>query len=483
MEKLKYISKKIASKVNLVGDEVKFDISGDDKPPSICATILSVLGLIAITVISFEFIRNSLDTTNPSINIEFKTLSKYPKVDLQKEGFYFALIPITHIFNPERVKGSRFTLEAVVWNKNHNRDDPNLNTAIKVNQIQLKTVPCRDVIDKVKYLSQSETMNSFLDIAYCFVPPDNLASSYFAQGQPLESFDAAVSIRIYPCSLDDPTQCASSREINQENFMLVHPSPDIDYSKGDDFLKWIALGDTSLEISTSNRQRFFYKFKHFSVYDQEDLFSNPKKNRDFFAIDDYYVYSIDRDSNQIHCPKSQIGNHDACPPYAQMLFSSSNKRERITRIYPTVVRAFSEIGGFFELVVISISMMYGIYNLYFKEMKSLLVQKVFGLKRIEKDHQQYYKVIGDNLDIVEVMKELNGLKVLNRAFFKDYHLKLLPRVLSKISNDEEAQSANRITSAKTIERGRNKRVRDEDKIPKRSKQFGNLKHLILLRSR
>ena len=471
MERLKKITKGIASKINLVGDEVKFDISGDEKPPSICATLLSVIGIVAISVISFEFIQNSLDTTNPSINVEFKTLSKYPKVDLEKEGFYFALIPTAHIFSPEKVKGSRFTIHAIIWNKIYNTSDPNIRTAIKVKRFPLRTVLCSEVVDKVKYLTESETMKSLLDIAYCLVPSDDLASSYFAEGQPLDNFDASINIQIFPCSLDDPTQCASSQEVNRETFMLVYPSPDIDYSKGNKFLKWIALGDTSVEISTTNRQKFYYKFKHYSVYDQADLFSEPSKKKDFFALDDYYVYSIDRDKSIIHCPKAVIGDDDECHPYAQMTFSSSNKRERITRVYPTVVRALSEIGGFFELVVISITVLYTLYNLYFKEMKSLLLRKVFGIKRIEKDHQQYYKVIGDNLDIVEVMKELNGLKVLNRAFFKDYHLKLLPRVLSKISNREEAEESNRAKPNKKINGNPNRRgIFAESKFQKKGNQ-------------
>ena len=55
--------------------------------------------------------------------------------------------------------------------------------------------------------------------------------------------------------------------------------------------------------------------------------------------------------------------------------------------------------------------------------------------------REYSRVIDKNLDIVEVMKELNGLKVINRAVFQDHHLELMPDLLTEMEKkDEEEES-------------------------------------------
>ena len=77
------------------------------------------------------------------------------------------------------------------------------------------------------------------------------------------------------------------------------------------------------------------------------------------------------------------------------------------------------------------------------------------------------------------MKELNGLRLLNRAIFKEHHLRLLPEVLSKIkdeeSKDEQAKKENAKGKQKEKAKGggRGQRLSDNKISPLKSKNSKN----------
>ena len=115
MNKVKQGIKRIGNQVNIVGEEVKFDVSdGFDKPHSLCATLLSIVGIVVVSVIGYEFFSQSFDTTTPNIGIQLKTLSNSPKVELEKEKFYFILLAQDEITTPLAVEGSRYTVTAQI---------------------------------------------------------------------------------------------------------------------------------------------------------------------------------------------------------------------------------------------------------------------------------------------------------------------------------------------------------------------------------
>ena len=50
MNKVKQGIATISNQLNVVGEEVKFEVSdGLDKPPSLCATLLSIIGIVAVS--------------------------------------------------------------------------------------------------------------------------------------------------------------------------------------------------------------------------------------------------------------------------------------------------------------------------------------------------------------------------------------------------------------------------------------------------
>ena len=202
MKKVTKGIKAIGNQLNVVGEEVKFDVSdGFDKPHSLCATILSIIGIVVISVIGYEFVRQSFDTTNPDIDIELKTLPTYPKIDLEKEKFYFIVAGLQEGHSPFAVEGSRYTITAELSLKIGNFTPSGTRRSLRVRftNILLNSTRCADVIDKFDFFRKAAGYNpKLLKGSHCFFPPDDIKDQYWVQGQRLDSYFSTIDIKFGP---------------------------------------------------------------------------------------------------------------------------------------------------------------------------------------------------------------------------------------------------------------------------------------------
>ena len=355
------------------------------------------------------------------------------------------------------------TAKATISIKRVRRDQNGNPTFPRVDDYHLDAIRCNQVKgDQYAYFSSSEISQALLDHGICFLPKKGDLDKYFLQGHQIEEIYSKLTLSLLPCSLEDPTECVDEEIVRSTEYMLVSPSPDVDLSKADDFIKWNPLSGDILLLDTGSHQRFNSKFKKFSIFDKKSIFRDAVHRRDYFRIDQHYIYSFSRNESQIHCPPAVVeaGDKARCQPYAEMIFTSSDRQETITRLYPSFLRALSEIGGFSELIMVFIGVVYGIFNSWLCEMRKFLVKKVFGKEQEsgsgDEKMKGYGRVVEDNLDLVEVMKELNGLRLLNRVIFKEHHLTLLPEVLRKIK-DEESREEDNSTNKKNFGKDQTKK--------------------------
>ena len=439
---LKKIKRGLSS-INLVGEEPRFNIQGFSRVPSVCSILLSAIAIISISFISYLFLSESFNLTKPDVNIELRTLSNYPRVPLVQEKIYFAMMVRNFRAPPNTTIDKIVTPRATISYKTFKRDQNGVPTQAQVEYLDLDVVRCNQVQgDQYSYFSSSEISHALLEEGICFLPKKGDLDKHFLQGHQIEEIYSKLTLSLLPCSLEGPADCLDQETVRGTEYMLVSPSPDVDLSKPDDFINWTVLSGDALFVDPGSHQQFNSKFKKFSIFDKTSIFRDAIHRRDYYRIDEHYIYSFSRNPTQTHCPPAMLGGEDRarCQPYVEMVFTSSDKQETITRLYPSVLRALSEIGGFTELIMVFIGFVYGVFNSWFCEMRKFLVKKVFGKEQESgSDNQKmkgYGNVVEDNLDLVEVMKELNGLRLLNRVIFKELHLTLLPEVLRKIKDEE-----------------------------------------------
>ena len=423
---------------NTIGNEVEFDINGFSRVPSCFGTLVSAVGLLVITTVGIQFILGAFNTKSPDINVELKTLPVYPKIELYKNNFFFVVLPIDMAISGLPLT-SFMTMNAYVSKREFVKAPNGTILDAKFKNVYLDTIQCSELQrdPRFNFIYANKNVDGVLNIATCLLPKKGEEEEYFVEGEPLSDFDSNLNIEILPCSLDDPTQCASREQLKFLDFLITYPNPDVDYSKTEDFLTWIAVAGTRARVNVNDHQLHILEVSSIELNKDSSFMGKPTKEAELMKVHTQYSNSVHREVSQLHCPKAILNNPFVCQPYISLRIITSNKREVITRVYPNIFQALSEVGGFRELVFMAAALIYMVYDYIFDAFKRYIVDNVYGYKHSKKEFKEHIGSIEDHLDIIKLIKELNGLKVLNRVIFKDHHIALLPKVLAKLKEEEE----------------------------------------------
>ena len=438
---VKQLLNQVSGCINIFGEEPKLTYNGQARVPSTFSIILSIIAIIFTAFISYSLILQPITKTSPNLNIQVGSTPNYPKIDLEREKFYVGLITINTI---GAVKNWDLvaTFRAYITIKTILRDSSGLPTDAKFEKFDLEAKRCYQVKEKFKYLILAENSKFLLEHFYCFYPTSRTVKHYFLKGQPIEDIEAYLTLEVLPCSTQDPSKCENRAVLETTEYLVVYPNPDLDYSNYNNFLKWVPLTGVQLRLDPTQEHQAVHSIKSYEVFDQTTVLKKSQKKRDFFGVDSSSVMSYHRDENQLHCAPEVVGDPLKCSPYVRMVFRSSDKLETITRVYPDFIHALSEIGGFTELVLIFLGFLYAVYSCCFPDLKNRLKNRILeglGTRGRNGGRVGYQELVSHNLDVVSLMDELNGLRVVNRAILEEHHLLLLPEVLKAIREEDKGR--------------------------------------------
>ena len=437
MKKLWNKIKPHLNELNILGLEVQFEINGFSKVPFCMGTLLSLISISLMLVITYTFVLNVFDTSGPDVSIKSKTLPNYPKIDLQNNSFYFALIPRNlkkGVDDFDRMGTFTATIRELAFVK----DSAGNPVKISQKRFEMEVRICAEVTDYIKYINRNQNLRSFLKETLCFKPKPSEENEYYLVGQTLEDVQRTIEIKIWPCSLEPPSKCYSREEVERVTFLLIYPSPNLDYSKTDDYFSLNVVSGPMLRIDPHIITKNTFGLMSHELKKDTSIFGEPEPEMDFISVKDTFLHSNSRDHAQITCSAAQIGaNSKECEPYFELSVTSSNEAERIIRKYSHIFEALAEVGGFREVILMIFGSLYFVYNCFGRELKRYIVNNVYGYKHSRAEFNRRIAGVEDHLDVVQLIKELNGLRVLNRVIFKDYHLSLLPDLLVKLKEEEE----------------------------------------------
>lgn len=435
------------SKLNIIGEEVTLRINSNRRFSTKFSICLSIFTIILTLGMSFFFLKKNFDTTNPPINIEFKTTSSYPELDLHENKIYFAIMPV-NAKNGTILLPNYITLNAFVNKKNFIQDEEGNVINVTYTKIPLKTSKCSDSPQEYyQYIWENEiTANTFNRGMYCVYAED--PSIYRVMGQPIETNNQEIVINFSPCSLSDQSLC---KDITNQDFLVVYPSPDLELSLLENFLKYVPSGDLLLTVNPQDKNMVRFTFKLETVKNEREIlndFGLPGKTT-FVSANEKRTVTATRDETQIYCSSDIVQDEEKCEPYISLVIQSSGNLVITSRKYREFIFALTEIGGISEIYLIVAGIIYFIYQ-RFGYFQKFLVEKVLKRKKMNKkkakelglecNYEDYSRLIDENFDIVQLFKEINGLKVLNKICFKEHHLMLLPELLLKLKKEEEGFS-------------------------------------------
>ena len=428
-------------------------------------------------------ISNSANTQNHKIN--FQDNSLLPVFFLVDENMTF--------INPKDAP-SYFNLEFL--KERYRRIDSQAKTplnsgAIAVEKYKMPVVPCSELAKNStafesyrRFQSDALFVSRVLDFGLCiWVDPEEATTS----GELFDEQYEVLKFQALPCNLK--TGCRGNKEIQKVGISSAVPYSSVNLSNFETPMdRHLKMGNVYLTHG-GTRQRYQHSIIQTDIIDNRDSFESilgrkATTNISVFSYDhDIAINSLMTRNNQSECAEGAAAKRDkknpkACLSFLSIEYTSSNKTIRITRLYKTVMRTLSEIGGLNSILFLLFYYLTKFYA-HFAE-KRLLSKEVFGEflhlldhescssqtahkrqllqakekarkqesaaqglqppqtdvapgaffanhldnRTVEKMKRDAYKMIEDTIDVVTIVREIISMKVLLSMLFDD-HLSLL----------------------------------------------------------
>ena len=315
--------------------------------------------------------------------------------------------------------------------------------------------PCREthqpLIDKVieyhiknPHIAQLSLIKIMMDAIFCGVPDDQVDQVEGGQQSPTYT---RFETTFYPCSLRDPSKCASFREMAQIKIFSSYLTKVANYSDKAEPLSHVFYDHgTEFYIKPQSKTRMVHFLKKNSIFDNKHDFFGEMFKDSFMDVSAMKATTGTRPSARLYCSESQIDVEGGCDPYFVHIARSADTRTEIYREYPKIFSSISEIGGYTDLIIYVFWSFYFFYNksqyhlwvkeqlvdhyLYLEQKKGALKrartqEEVYKLKRYVTSESRQKKEKNKNLTLELLFNSTFNFKNLTELNFKS-------RILLKI---------------------------------------------------
>ena len=345
--------------------------------------LLSILWVALVLMVAYIMFADFLDTSKPVVSVNKIRLTQPLRINFTEHqaGAVYILFDGQKFLTVEEAK--RFVTLDGKFFKTTKNDQNVVNQVVNKNMVGcsetdsesakgLLDAGLSDIDSKVNYTAL------FYDSIYCPVLGDE---HMYIDGDRFNLPFATNSDYIYPCSLPDPSQCASIQELSSLQVGLIQMVKVAKYKEKKEPLELALDADSFfyLDIVSRTKMTLFYKMNY--IYDDDNGFIGNKLAHTFMDVNKIGSVAGSRLSLSTHCTKQQI-QEGACEPYMEIIMRSGYEKMIIERRYKKFFRTISEVGGFNDLIHITLWAVYFLYNSYaFKrflksQLKSQLLRKV-----------------------------------------------------------------------------------------------------------
>ena len=263
----------------------------------------------------------------------------------------------------------------------------------------ISVVPCMALQNKEPYAFLWEQGFDKGPTAFglsCLELPTDL-TSIIVKGNKFSDQNVFLKVEMYPCSLPNALDCASAAQINNVRMAILTQKRYIDYRDYYDPVKAITNLREDISLMQAAGVSLYNYIKKTVIEDETNFFMPKSPEREFYEITFEENNSFMRSGSTI-CTPTEINSvpvASTCTPYVIMEWRSSGLQETYTRTYTDLMTAFSDVGGFKELVLLGAIIIYAFYNGYYKEKyikQSIIPLSLIPLQMIEKPAKAKPKV-------------------------------------------------------------------------------------------
>ena len=365
------------------------------------------------------------------------------------------------------------TIKAFVDRTAFNADSTSSETYSLTRVNSFDYMPCRDIKNPHirDYLSSFVSQPGVADIVTC---PDfrGLQKDFKQTTSYITYTGNLIETNVYPCSLPDPSQCASEAEMRALHVEYAYP---FKLLKPSDYKNPVENLPMRLKIKVDPRTTKIVKefVQRNKVFDDTMSLLPAKLKEEYLTLKRDSIDFGVRDQTQLHCPRSEIekGVFGRCQPFVTFDYLSSSEVIVTTRSYKKLTTMLGEFGGILKIITTGAFFVYGVYSM--RKVKTVLGGIIFGgeegsekvlkrlidgkedgsksgskvkklnqvgMKKERKINDQFEdlvsRFVSQRSNVDNLMQMLNIVELIEKVLLTDDEKKLLPLVLLKSKKKE-----------------------------------------------
>jgi serine/threonine protein kinase len=445
---------------------IELKINGSSGHKTLVGAVFVVLFVITLAIWALTIILTFFSTESPIILSESFQAPNSQPTDLRAS---MAPAVLAYSNATERVPANLiakyFTLQAVKskWSR----------TGIE--EQSFGVVPCAELTgaEKSPYdyiLHNGYLKESFDSFALCVrTNPD-----FFVQGDVAEETFHTIAIKVLPCSLPNPLDCATDAEVRLASLRLVEPRVEIEYSNLNQPFHFRASSDELYQVNWYATQKYHAKVRRNDLYDWRGVLPSWTARSGFYDKDKVTMSISNRNPLQKTCTAAEVAAR-LCESYVEYLYESSVSGIAIRRKYKEFTQTVAELGGVKTITHLFFLTVYMYYS--WVATRAYLIDTAFSFftdlrkkahedpssqrvihsdsflgrvlcclrKKTPAEMNLHYKeglaeeAVDSSLDVINLIRELNNLRVITNFFFMPRHFKLIPYLAFNITRKRKLE--------------------------------------------
>ena len=334
--------------------------------------LLSIIWIVMTSVVSLVIIMNYLDTTKPVVSVNKVRLERPLMLNFTDDassiniGWSFILFNGKKFLTVEET--SRYVTFGANFYRTYRSGDKELTEVIPMNVLECRKatdqVTRKKVVQSYSAITKKNGKNFFNYFKEFLVCSQTLPGLDYTEGTRFKLPFARTILSIYPCSLPDQTQCASSLELSKLQIGINMVVKVANYTQKRDPVGVFFDSDATFYVDIASKTRITNILKKNFIYDDDIGIIGDRFTHSFIDVDKVKSITGARLSRSTSCSKQQI-SVGLCEAYVETTMVSSIDKTVIKRNYKQFFGVISEIGGFNDIIIYCVWSIFFFYNIYF----------------------------------------------------------------------------------------------------------------------
>ena len=429
-----------ASKMDILGPKFSFYI-GQSKLKtlkSVFGGILSLFFILFMITATYVFGKKWIEKSHPTVSVNSFYSKRDHNYNLYSNNTFVAFGMFDGVKFPKTEQTGRYFTIKAQFETTYMQESP-ISPERRTSIHPIPVVKCEhlnnnhtDFASKAFSIDQGEFYRGSV---FC---TDRLGdTNWKIRGAPFELPYSMIRIRVYPCSLDNPQDCASPTELAKTLFLIPIYSKSVDFGNFTDPLRVGIDTDLTAQFSLASKTKMTIWFRESSIYDDNADFIKTLDASMTYIEQHKVTTTIGTRDLSFQCSTLQIED-GSCIPYLEILVRASPSSTKVERRYYKLLNLVSEVGGFGQLVFLILALISNLINSYYQTrwVRRQLYQGLIQLSH-KKESTNNSK---ENSQVSE------GSVVLERHLMKGGE--------NHLDEDQEAESEHRINTKRDLAQSR-----------------------------